>query len=259
MDGSKIHEDVNDDRVFRGHVEFLDLNCRKNVTSQGLFELLKFSMLAFLINGADRVFKDRKLLKTTSLVMGRNGSVIRRLAKVVGKALLESKEKRSIIRVEFLSANGKVTAASSYPLMLRFKSQPIRFVETFLKSAPLIAGFQSESQILNIKMSDFTEGLEPTACLKVILEQRAEYLPGAGIPEIYAASLALESELPQLKRIIWSWRRTIFVWTSMISFLAELVFILVFCRPIIIPRGKPSIASAKKDPHPNTVSWYKRG
>ncbi|KAK9268527.1 hypothetical protein L1049_000280 [Liquidambar formosana] len=71
MDGSKIHEDVNDDRVFCGHVEFPDLNCRKNVTSQGLFELLKFSILAFLINGADRVFKDRKLLKTTSLVIDR--------------------------------------------------------------------------------------------------------------------------------------------------------------------------------------------
>ncbi|KAJ0046150.1 hypothetical protein Pint_04817 [Pistacia integerrima] len=129
------------------------------------------------------------------------------------------------VRVEFLSANGKVTASSSNPCMLQFRSQPIHFVQTILKSAPLIAGFQSESQILNIKMNEFREGIEPTARLKVILEQRAEYKSGAGIPEIYAASLAVESRLPQLKRIICYWRRTIFVWASFMMFLAELVIV----------------------------------
>ncbi|XP_059663976.1 seipin-2-like [Cornus florida] len=161
------------------------------------------------------------------------------------------------VRVEFLSANGKVIATSSYPCMLRFKSQPIRYVETIFKSVPLIAGFQSESQILNTNVRDFTERYEPTACFKVILEQRAEYQRGAGIPEIYDASLALESELPQMKRIIWHWRRTIFVWISIMSFLTELVFVLIFFRPLIIPRGRPETASAKKDYHRNKISWYK--
>ncbi|XP_021814897.1 seipin-2-like [Prunus avium] len=58
------------------------------------------------------------------------------------------------VRVKFLSANGIVTASSSYPCMLRFKSGPIRVIETFLRSAPLIAGLQSETQVLDIKMSD---------------------------------------------------------------------------------------------------------
>ncbi|KAM1343711.1 hypothetical protein FF1_007812 [Malus domestica] len=60
--------------------------------------------------------------------------------------------------------------------------------------------FQSETQVLNIKMSGHIEGLEPTAYLKVILEQRAEFQNGAGLPQIYAASLVLESELPRSKR-----------------------------------------------------------
>ncbi|THG23336.1 hypothetical protein TEA_010784 [Camellia sinensis var. sinensis] len=51
---------------------------------------------------------------------------------------------------------------------------------------------------------------QPTACLKVTIEPRAEHQFGAGIPQIYAASLTLESELPQLKNIIWDWKRTIF-------------------------------------------------
>ncbi|RXH84042.1 hypothetical protein DVH24_026941 [Malus domestica] len=62
--------------------------------------------------------------------------------------------------------------------------------------------FQSETQVLNIKMSGHIEGLEPTAYLKVILEQRAEFQNGAGLPQIYAASLVLESELPRSKSAV---------------------------------------------------------
>ncbi|CAL9016906.1 unnamed protein product [Prunus brigantina] len=145
------------------------------------------------------------------------------------------------VRVQFLSANGIVTASSSYPCMLRFKRGPIRVIETFLRSAPLIAGLQSETQVLDIKMSDHIEGLRPTACLKVILEQRAEFQSVAGIPQIYAGSLVIQSEIPQLRRFVWYWRRTIFVWTSIMSFLTELVFILAFFRPITVPKGRPNI------------------
>lgn len=140
--------------------------------------------------------------------------------------------------MDFLAANGNVTATSSHPSMLRFKSQSIRLIETVLKSAPLLAGFQSESQILNIKMTEFTEGIEPTTCLGIMPEQRVEYHPGAGIPQIYAASLLLESELPKFKRFVWCWRRTIFVWISIMSFLVELMFSLAFLRPIIVPRPR---------------------
>ncbi|EEC84947.1 hypothetical protein OsI_32164 [Oryza sativa Indica Group] len=50
----------------------------------------------------------------------------------------------------------------------------------------------------------------PVMGIRIILEQRAEFSPGAGIPEIYAASLKLEAELPLLKRILWNWRWTLF-------------------------------------------------
>ncbi|OMO74733.1 hypothetical protein CCACVL1_16492 [Corchorus capsularis] len=162
------------------------------------------------------------------------------------------------VKVEFLSANGKVTSSSRNPCMLQFKSQILRFAEIIIKSISLITGQQSESQVLNIKMDEFTEGLEPTAFLKVTLEQRAEFQPGAGIPEIYAASLALESELPHLKRVIWDWRRTIFVCTSIMWFLMELMAILLFCRPMIIPRGRPRINVYGENISPsNFISWVK--
>lgn len=130
-------------------------------------------------------------------------------------------------------------AGSSQPCMLRFKSSHIHLIDTLLKSGSLLAGYSSESQILRLKMTGFTEGSEPTVCIRVILEQRAEFRPGAGIPEIYAASLKLESDLSIFKRLIWNWRRTVYIWISMGLFIMELLVFLVCCRPVIVPRSRP--------------------
>ncbi|XP_060189369.1 seipin-2-like [Lycium barbarum] len=161
------------------------------------------------------------------------------------------------VRVDCLSTNGKVTATSSYPTMLLFKSQPIRLVQTAIKSIPLVTGFQSEVQNLKLVINDFTEGFEPTACFKVVLEKRAEYQPeGAGIPEIYAATLHVETELPQIKRIIWIWRRTVFVWIGILVFLSQISFALIFCRPVLLP-GKRimTVLGTKKNAQKNKISW----
>ncbi|KAL5839251.1 hypothetical protein ACOSQ3_011959 [Xanthoceras sorbifolium] len=149
------------------------------------------------------------------------------------------------VRVDFLSANGKQLSSSSHPCMLRFKSEPIRLLLTFLKAAPVVAGYVSESQTMKVKLRGFVEGNVPTSCLKVIIEQRAEFWPGAGIPQIYDVSLILESELPLFKRIIWYWRKTIFIWVSMTLFIVQLAFMLICCRPVILPKARPREGSAR--------------
>ncbi|KAK7303000.1 hypothetical protein RJT34_13899 [Clitoria ternatea] len=148
-------------------------------------------------------------------------------------------------RVDFLSSNGQTMASSSQPCMLRFRSEPIRLITTFLNIGPLVTGYTSETQTLNVKIRGFVEGDIPTSCLKVTLEQRAEYHTGAGIPEIYDASMILESELPFFKRIIWLWKMSIFVWITMMVFFVELVFSLVCCRSILIPKTRRRLASAR--------------
>lgn len=109
---------------------------------------------------------------------------------------------------------------------------------TFLKVAPLVAGYSLESQNLKVRFRGFTEGDIPTACLRVMIEQRAEFRTGGGIPEIYDASLILESEQPLPKRIIWRWKKTLFIWFGMTIFTMELLFILLCCRSIIMPTGR---------------------
>jgi len=139
------------------------------------------------------------------------------------------------VRIDFLSSSGNRLASTRQPCMLQFKSQPIRLILTFLNLAPLITGYSSESQTLKIKFRGYTEGNDPTSCLRVILEQRAEFTRGAGVPEIYEASLKLESQPPFLKRILWYWKGTIYIWVSVMVFVVELLFVLICCTPIIAP------------------------
>ncbi|CAN4082174.1 unnamed protein product [Withania somnifera] len=153
------------------------------------------------------------------------------------------------VRVDFLTANGKVLVSSRRPCMLQFQSNPIRLFSTFLRAAPLVTGYTSESQKLKVDLKGFSEGVIPTACLRVIIEQRAEFHPGGGIPEIYAASLTLRSELPFLKRMLWYWKTTLFVWVSMTLFTMELLFTLLCCKPLIIPRLR-----LRHDPNSHTGS-----
>ncbi|RID51251.1 hypothetical protein BRARA_H01929 [Brassica rapa] len=142
------------------------------------------------------------------------------------------------VRVDFLSADGQTLNSIRRPCMLRFRSEPIRLVQTFLKMVPLVTGYVSEIQTLSLKLKGFAEKDIPTACLKVMIEQRAEFRPGAGIPELYDASLSLESDLPFFKKVIWKWRKTLYVWISMSLFVMELLFALVCCRPLVIPRTR---------------------
>ncbi|KAK2438319.1 putative adipose-regulatory protein (Seipin) [Trifolium repens] len=157
------------------------------------------------------------------------------------------------IRVDYLSSNGKTIASSRQPCMLRFRSEPIRLITTFLKIVPLLTGYTSETQTLDAKMGDFVEGDVPTSCLKVTLEQRAEYLPGAGIPQIYDSSIFVESELPLIKRILWYWKLSLFIWIAMMAFVMELLFVLLCCWPMIIPRTRKRNGSASRTSSQNNL------
>ncbi|GMI85944.1 SEIPIN2 [Hibiscus trionum] len=165
-----------------------------------------------------------------------------KLRLTVSLTLPESNYNRKLgmfqVRVDFLSVNGDTLSSSSHPCMLKFRSEPIRLLLTFFKLAPIVTGYLSETQTLNLKIRGLSEGVVPTSCLRVVLEQRAEHRPSAGIPELYDASLILESELPFIKRMIRNWKITIFIWVSLTLFMTELLFTLVCCRGLLIPRTR---------------------
>lgn len=145
------------------------------------------------------------------------------------------------VRVESLSANGEVIVRSSYPTMLRFKSPAIRVVENSIKIIPHITGMRSDGQNLVIGVEEFDEGDEATIGFKVVLEKRAELEDGCGLPEIYGATLDIASKLPLLKGMVWNWRLTIFVWIGFISFMAEMMVMLLCCTPLLLPGRRSKV------------------
>uniref|UniRef100_A0A162B8D7 Seipin n=1 Tax=Daucus carota subsp. sativus TaxID=79200 RepID=A0A162B8D7_DAUCS len=159
---------------------------------------------------------------------------------IVSLTLPESDYNRNLgifqVRVDLLSAEGFTLSSLRQHSMLHFRSEPVRLLLTFFKIAPLLAGLYSETQVMGIRFRGFTEKNDPTSCIKVIMEQRAEFKSGAGIPEVYDASLSLQSELPLLRRLIWYWKKTIFIWLSMTVFTTELLLALLCCSPLILPR-----------------------
>ncbi|XP_075502935.1 seipin-2-like [Primulina tabacum] len=225
--------------LIRGLVEE-PIGIRRNLN----FDYTEKSPLAFVpILAEPELNHETYLAEKTGTVMGGGSRAIPANHKVQVTVLLtlpETDHNCNLgifqVRVDFLAKDGRTLASSRRPCMLQYRSQPIRLLLTFLKFAPILTGYTSESQNLKIKLRGFTESVVPTACLRVVIEQRAEFKPGAGIPEIYTSSLTLESELPFFRKVVWFWKRSLFVWTSMTIFTMELLFTLLCCRSILIPR-----------------------
>ncbi|KAL8236087.1 hypothetical protein R6Q59_017168 [Mikania micrantha] len=160
------------------------------------------------------------------------------------------------VRVDFLSSDGKLLGSSRQPIMLQFKSQPIRLVSTFFKLASLLTGYSSEAQTLDVKFRGYTEKDVHTSCSRVVIEQRAEFARRGGVPEIYSASLKIESQLPFVRRMLWYSKWLIYMWISIMMYIMELFFTLLCCQPIIFPwkRSAGASSSANNDASPNKHS-----
>lgn len=177
--------------------------------------------------------------KIGSLVGSRVVPFNHELQATVSLTLPESDYNRNLgifqVKVDFLSDDGKLLASARQPCMLQFKSQSIRLLSTFFKLAPLLTGYSSETQTLDVNFRGYTEKDVHTSCARVVIEQRAEFARGGGFPEIYSASLKLESQLPFLKRVLWYWKGLIYIWISFMIFFLELLFSILCCIPIIFP------------------------
>ncbi|MED6157348.1 hypothetical protein PIB30_022315 [Stylosanthes scabra] len=140
------------------------------------------------------------------------------------------------VRTDFLTYSGKTIASLSQPCMLKFRSEPIRLIKTLFNIVPLLTGYASETQTLDVNIMGFVEREEPTSCVRVTLEPRSEHIHGAGLPQIYDSSVVIEAQLPFYKRIIWNWKICLFIWIAMTSFVVQVLFLVVCCWPFIIRR-----------------------
>ncbi|KAK9064303.1 hypothetical protein SSX86_015683 [Deinandra increscens subsp. villosa] len=180
------------------------------------------------------------------------------LIATVSLVLPESDYNRNLgifqVRVDFLSSDGKLLATTRKPCMLQYKSDPIRLMSAFVNLASVLTGYSSETQTLDIKFNGYTETDIPLSCSRVVIEQRAEFPKGAGVPEIYSASLKLESQLPFLKRMLWYWKGLIYMWISLTMFITELLIMLLCCTRVMFPWVRRVGGSSVNNATPDTSS-----
>ncbi|GFZ14527.1 putative adipose-regulatory protein [Actinidia rufa] len=139
------------------------------------------------------------------------------------------------LSAELISTNGHVIARSSQPCMLRFRSLPIRLMQTFIMGIPLLLGITAETQKIVVPMLKHNEGYPRTEAIRISL------IPRAGtslVPQLYEAEIIINSHLPWSKEIVRRWKWTFCVWVSIHIYII-LVIILVCCfRPLIFPTSR---------------------
>ncbi|URD92455.1 Putative adipose-regulatory protein (Seipin) [Musa troglodytarum] len=152
------------------------------------------------------------------------------------------------VHAEVTSSAGKVMAASSRPCMLRFRSDPVRLMRTFVMGFPLLLGISSESQRVAIEMLGYKETRTRSETVRVKLKPRAGTTE---LPQLYDAEVVMKSQLPWAKEVARNWKWTFYVWTSLYMYILLLILLVCCFKPFVMPTlrryGAGRLAEVKKD------------
>ncbi|KAK1270190.1 hypothetical protein QJS04_geneDACA004454 [Acorus gramineus] len=129
------------------------------------------------------------------------------------------------VTAEVISIGGDIIIKSSQPCMLRYRSLPVRLMQTFVMSIPLLTGVVSETQRITIKVLDYKETIQTTGAIRLRIRPRSGTLD---LPQLYGAEVAMHSQLPWRKELVYNWKWTIFVWATLYVYITLLI-LLVFC------------------------------
>ncbi|XVF06969.1 hypothetical protein REPUB_Repub06bG0097000 [Reevesia pubescens] len=136
------------------------------------------------------------------------------------------------LTAELLSTNGNVISKYSQPVMLRFRSLPVRLARTFLMGIPLLLGISSETQKIKIEILRYKERHPRSEAVRVILAPRAGT---SSLPQLYEAEIIMNSHLPWTKQLVHNWKWTLYVWTSLYVYMLFLLVLVGCFRPLFFP------------------------
>ncbi|XVE62191.1 hypothetical protein DITRI_Ditri06bG0098800 [Diplodiscus trichospermus] len=136
------------------------------------------------------------------------------------------------LTAELLSTNGNVIAKSSQPVMLQFRSLPVRLARTFIMSITLLLGISSETQKIKIEVLTYKEGHPRSEAVRVTLAPRAGT---SMLPQLYEAKIIMNSQLPWTKQLVHNWKWTLYVWTSLYVYILFVIVLVGCLRPLLFP------------------------
>ncbi|XP_051120230.1 seipin-1-like [Andrographis paniculata] len=137
------------------------------------------------------------------------------------------------LSAELISVRGELVAKSSHPYMLKFRSFPIRLLRTFVMGVPLLLGLTSETQTAVFPILKHKETSYPrTDKVRITINPRAGE---PALPQLYEAQLVMVSRLPWMKALIYRWKWTLYVWTTLYIFVLFVMLLVVFLKPLVFP------------------------
>ncbi|KAG0592613.1 hypothetical protein KC19_1G267000 [Ceratodon purpureus] len=140
------------------------------------------------------------------------------------------------VSAELLSVRGQYLKRASWPCMLRFQSSSIRYAKQVMLGVPLLMGLSGESQTISLRLFENEEETKiPTAMVRFLLEPKAGYPIGQGLPQIYSAEAQVLSVLPWRKDILRRWKWTFYVWSFLSVFMFEVMVVLCCCHRVLLP------------------------
>ncbi|KAL0298453.1 UNVERIFIED_CONTAM: Seipin-1 [Sesamum radiatum] len=149
------------------------------------------------------------------------------------------------LTAELISGGRELVAKSSHPCMLQFSSWPIRLTRTFLMGVPLLLGISTETQTITFPILKHKEVSYPrTELVRITLIPRAGT---SSLPQFYEAELLVKSRLPWMKELVYRWKWTFYVWTTMYIFIILVMVLVFFLKPIIFPVMAAPVIKVEQD------------
>nr|PNR49076.1 hypothetical protein PHYPA_010972 [Physcomitrium patens] len=173
------------------------------------------------------------------------------------------------VSAELLTVRGQVLKRASWPCMLRFQSSPIRYAKHVILGVPLVMGLSKESQMLGLRLFENEKTLSaPVAMVRFVLEPRAGFPRGHGLPEVYSAEAQVQSVLPWTRDLLRRWKWTFYVWNALCIFMFEIMVVLCCCHQVLLPTRllqaitegfrEPQVVSVRDTPSKRTSKSGRR-
>ncbi|KAK6136393.1 hypothetical protein DH2020_029883 [Rehmannia glutinosa] len=149
------------------------------------------------------------------------------------------------LTAELVSLEGDRIAKSNHPCMLQFRSWPIRLTRTFLMGVPLLLGITAETQTITFPILKHKETSYPrTEYIRITLIPRAGT---ASLPQFYDAEVIVQSRPPWTKELVYRWKWTFYVWTTLYIFVVLVMVLVCFLKPLIFPIMATPFAKYEQD------------
>lgn len=138
-------------------------------------------------------------------------------------------------------------ASATQPYMLRYKSTPVRLVQSALLCVPLTLGIRSETQAASLKVLQYREGHgrhRRTGVIRVLLQPRAATVQ---LPQLYRAEVVVQTALPWAKSLVRGLKWTLYVWVSSSVYIALIVLAVCWARPLVVSARNRRLSEIQAD------------